>query len=201
MNKQTYHHEKNPRGQTTGRRGMLGLDRVKAVMVMVLLLAVIAIAMFLGLNAIIDSNTSLQTRTIGDNQFNNQTITLNQTGTLPAALVGRTSPVLSNIIMSNGTAQVVITAGNFTQTGGVFTIVQSAGNQFNNTAVNVSAAFTYTVPADAVNVRANITTGVVGFFLNVPTIFTVLGAVMIILVVSLILVAVSRFGQASGAQL
>lgn len=48
----------------------------------------------------------------------------------------------------------------------------------------------------------NITTGATAFFTNIPTVFTILGAVVIILAVSLILVAVGRFGaSASGGSL
>ena len=45
----------------------------------------------------------------------------------------------------------------------------------------------------------NITTGTTNFFGNIPTVFTILGAVVIILAVTLILFAVNRFSQGSGA--
>lgn len=45
----------------------------------------------------------------------------------------------------------------------------------------------------------NITTGTTDFFSNIPTVFTILGAVVIILAVTLILFAVNRFSQGSGA--
>lgn len=44
---------------------------------------------------------------------------------------------------------------------------------------------------------ANTTQGATSFFTNVPTIFTVLGVVAIILVISLIIYAVKRFSQGS----
>lgn len=48
----------------------------------------------------------------------------------------------------------------------------------------------------------NITSGTTNFFTNIPTVFTILGAVVIILAVSLILVAVGRFGaSANGGSL
>lgn len=48
----------------------------------------------------------------------------------------------------------------------------------------------------------NITTATTMFFANIPTVFSILGAVVIILAVSLILVAVGRFGSsASGGSL
>lgn len=45
----------------------------------------------------------------------------------------------------------------------------------------------------------NVTTSLIGFFNNVPTIMTVLGAVVIILVVVLIIVAISRFSSSANA--
>lgn len=94
------------------RRGVLGLDTVRDVMIFLLTLAVIAIAVFLAL-------VSLQ----GANLF-------------------------------------------------------TAGSQAAN---------------DTDNVINNITVGTTQFFANIPTVFVILGAVVIILAVALILFAVSRF--------
>lgn len=44
----------------------------------------------------------------------------------------------------------------------------------------------------------NITEGTTAFFSNIPTVFTILGAVVIILAVTLILFAVNRFGKGTG---
>lgn len=61
---------------------------------------------------------------------------------------------------------------------------------------NLFTAFSAT--ANATNaIIANTTQGTASFFGNVPTIFTVLGAVVIILVVTLIILAVQRFGSRS----
>jgi len=49
---------------------------------------------------------------------------------------------------------------------------------------------------DTTNIIQNITTGSTNFFKQIPTVFTILGVVVIILVVAIIIVAVSRFGQA-----
>lgn len=45
----------------------------------------------------------------------------------------------------------------------------------------------------------NITSGTTAFFTNIPTVFTILGAVVIILAVTLILFAVNRFSQSTGS--
>jgi hypothetical protein len=51
---------------------------------------------------------------------------------------------------------------------------------------------------DTSNIINNITSGTTSFFKNVPTIFTILGAVVIITAVILILIAVQRISQSAG---
>ena len=46
----------------------------------------------------------------------------------------------------------------------------------------------------------NITGGTVTFFTYMPTIFTLLGVVVIILVIAIVIVAVSRFGGSAGRE-
>lgn len=46
----------------------------------------------------------------------------------------------------------------------------------------------------SVNVINNITSGGQNFFKQIPTVFTLLGVVLIVLVIAIIIVAVSRFG-------
>ena len=94
------------------RKGVLGLDTVKAVIIALLTLSVIAIASFLAL-------TSLQN---------------------------------ANIFVSGTTAA-------------------------NQTALIIN----------------NVTTGTTNFFANVPTFFTLLGVVVLILIIAIVIVAVTRF--------
>ncbi len=100
-----------------GKRGVLGLDTVRDVLIFLLTLAVIAIAVFLALTSLQDAS--------------------------------------------------LFTAGSQTA-------------------------------ADVNSIIGNITSGTVGFFSNIPTVFTILGAVVIILAVTLILFAVNRFSQGTG---
>ena len=102
------------------KKGILGLDTVKSVIISLLVLAVISIASFLAL-------TSLQNANI----FPAGSISANQT---------------SNII-------------------------------------------------------ANITTGTAVFFTNVPTFFTLLGVVVLILIIAIVIVAVTRFSPGQQANL
>lgn len=101
-----------------GKRGVLGLDTARDVMIFLLTLAVIAIAVFLALVSLQNAN--------------------------------------------------------------LFTTGSQAAND-TNLVIN------------------NITTGTTQFFANIPTVFTILGAVVIILAVTLILFAVNRFSAGSGA--
>lgn len=68
--------------------------------------------------------------------------------------------------------------------------------------VNLQNAGLFTTGSQAANdtnlVINNITRGTTQFFGNVPTIFTVLGAVVIITAVVLIIVAVTRINNAAG---
>lgn len=48
------------------------------------------------------------------------------------------------------------------------------------------------------NIISNITTGSTNFFKQIPTVFTLLGVVLIILVIAIVIVAISRFGGGGG---
>jgi len=66
---------------------------------------------------------------------------------------------------------------------------------------NLQSAGLFTTGSQAANdtdsVINNITSGTTNFFKNVPTVFTILGAVVIITAVILILIAVSRINNAA----
>ncbi len=69
--------------------------------------------------------------------------------------------------------------------------------------VSLQDANLFTTGSQAANdtdsIINNITTGAAGFFDNIPTVFTILGAVVIILAVTLILFAVNRFSSSTGS--
>lgn len=103
-----------------GKRGVLGLDTVKSVLIALLMLAVIAIAVFLALSSL--------------------------------------------------------------QSAGIFTTKSASDN-----------ATTYII--------SNITEGSGNFFKQIPTIFTLLGVVVLILIIAIVIVAVSRFSGGRGESL
>lgn len=170
------------------------METVGAVLVFFLLLAVIAIAMFVALPAISSENLIPRNNLTGT--FSNETITLNDTGDTPASVASLTDVSLTVTTVTNATGGEVIQSGNYSISGGTFTVVEP---EYNGSSVNVSSNFRYTDESDAVAVSNNVTSGVADFFASIPTVFVILGAVVIILAVSLILFAVSRFsGVAAG---
>jgi len=101
------------------KRGILGLDTVKAVIISLLTLAVVAIAVFLALVSLKNAN--------------------------------------------------------------IFTAGSNESTQTNN-------------------IIGNVTSGVAGFFSQVPTFMTLLGVVVLILIIAIVIVAVSRFGAGAGGR-
>lgn len=98
---------------------------------------------------------------------------LNKKGVLGLDTVGA---VIVFLLILSVTAIAVFLALNALQNAGLFTTGSANANNTNN-------------------VINNVTSGTVNFFTNIPTIMTILGAVVIILAVALILYAVSRFAQ------
>lgn len=101
------------------KKGILGLDTVKAVIIALLTLAVITIASFLALVSL--------------------------------------------------------------QNAGIFTSGSQSANQTNN-------------------IIQNITSGATSFYTNVPTFFVLLGVVVLILIISIVIVAVTRFSPGAGRE-
>lgn len=175
------------------RKGILGMESVQSAMVLLLTLTVVAIAMFVGLNAVINSSSSLQDETVTDNAFVNQTIRLNHSATAPSAVSALRGVVLSNVVVTNATGAETISSGNYTISGGTFVTTNAAN--YNNTNINISASYTYKIDADATVLMNNLTNGTTVFFNNIPTVMTILGAVIIVLAISLILWAISRYSS------
>lgn len=193
------------RKQETKKGLMGGLQTVGAVIIAFLVLAVIAIAAFLALNSLNNSNILSQTQTVGldgSQKFINNSFKLNATATAPAnisALPASATDISYNgLLVVNATGGETINPGNFT-VDSLGRFINSTNGQYGNQTINVSVNYyTYKMPSNALNVINNVSYGTVNFFTNIPTIFTILGAVIVVLAVALILYAVSRF--AGGAE-
>lgn len=190
--------EKNSR--IMNKKGVLGLDTVQAVIVVLLVLAVVAIATFVALTSLVGPTGAVSDTKQSSNQaLTNETITLNSTGDIPTTVSGNRIPITyTNLIVTNETGGEVIQSGNFTTTsGGFFLSASGAAGDYNETEINVSGIFTFTTDSDSQNLVSNVTTGTADFFDNIPTIMTILGAVIIILAVVLIILAVGRIRAGS----
>ena len=131
--------------------------------------------------------------------FDNETITLNDTSQTPANVTGKEGVILYNLVVQpvNDSAVTLIEGVNYTETAGAFV---SLTEFYNETDVNVTARMRYSVDSDALNVERNVTEGFVDFFKKVPTIMSVLAAVLIVLAIMLIIGAVTRIGGGGGTQ-
>ena len=185
------------------KKGVLGLETVSAVIILLLVLAVIAVASFLALDALLNSGAISTTRTVNNFAgFTNDSFVLNETPTQPATVSGLFGVNYSDLIVVNASDDNLTLSGNFTiNLDGAFATVLSGEN--NGSTISVTAsAFTNTVDSDSKVLVSNVTNGTTEFFTSVPTIMTILGAVVIILAVVLIILAVGRIsGGASAADL
>jgi hypothetical protein len=183
----------------TDKRGILGLETVRVVIVTLLILAVTSIAVFLALVSLQDSN--LFVADTGSGTFTNETINLTLAGNAPATVDPLTGVVLSSVVVQNATDGTnVISGGNWTTSGNLLLAV--AASPFINTNVNVSASFTNTFDSQTTNdtnkIIGNITSGTTDFFANVPTFMVLLGVVVLLLIIAIVLVVVGRFGGTTG---
>ncbi len=180
------------------KRGVLGLETVQQVIILLLVLAVLAVASFLALDALLNSGAVTTTR-IANNfgGFTNESITLSDFPNRTSSISGLLGVVYTGTIVIND-SDVSIAAANYTiDTDGFFTTVT---DEFNGSIINISVtSFTNTINSDSTNLVSNVTSGTAQFFENIPTIMVILGAVVIILAVVLIILAVGRISGAGRA--
>ena len=172
------------------RRGVLGLETVKVVMITFLVLAVLGVAIVLTLTNISDVAEKIDLVT--GNVYNETLTTVAEIGELFAygTEVGCTA-VLGDV--TNATDGVVIEAANYTHTRCSINFSGESSSYMNNTDWNVTYSYSYSHS----RVRAlqeNVTTGTTGFFENTDTIFAILVVVVIILAIAIIIAVVSGFG-------
>ncbi len=178
------------------KKGILGLETVRVVIVTLLILAVITIASFLAL-------TSLQTP-IDTIDAQSATITnesggfINITGyTLTdATKFGFKSPVITLVVNTTANDGTVVLSGNYTvDADGIVTNASVT----NYASVNIS--YTYSFLGDAseqtTRITGNMTSGTTQFFANVPTYMILLGVIVLLLIIAIVLVVVGRFGESS----
>ena len=180
------------------KKGILGLDTVKAVMLVLLTLAILVITSFVILGYL---QTSVETADLSNGAvFNKSTATVvNGTG---AYVTGTTPTIYRNCLLSitsttspNGS---VIASSDYSITGCLIKAPE-VNATYNNTIWYVNGTFTYDQPYTN-NVVGNITTGSTNFFAQVPTFFVLLGVVVLILIIAIVIIAISRFREEGSAE-
>lgn len=174
------------------KKGQLGLDTVKAVLLAVLILGVIAIASLLALVTIGDSVG--RTSTIVGTPVVNESMTFVIAGNT-TQFYQRKDITLSNIVMYNGSGVISINSANYTVSGGRITAL--ATSVYGNQTVKVSYSYTTSENTQIGNQTAYYESGVLNFFTSIPTIFILLGVVVLILAIGIIISQVGRFGGGS----
>jgi len=170
------------------------LKIVGAVLVVLLVLGVLSITTFLVLSNLTPVITSSATsRSVLQTLTPVVTISVNGTGYTFEDCNARAGGLLNSIVAVNqsGTS---LSSSNYTLSNCKVTAVGGSGykDQFWNV---TSGDYTYIVSSENVNTIANnVTTGVTGFFTQIPVIMTILGVVILIGAVILIIVFVKRLG-------
>ncbi len=186
------------------RNGVLGLDTVKAVMIIFLTLAVVGVSVILALTSLqgpvsqsIDSSTA-------NAQVNNELgAYLNTTGYTLSGYNSTWSSIQIISVYANisGTSYLVPSTNYTISSSGVLTnatLVPSA-SEYNN--AKVSYSYNYLYDNGRTNaIVGNVSEGIVTFFGSAGTIFSILVVVVIIMSISIIIWAVGKFGDNANRQ-
>ena len=181
------------------KKGILGLNTVKAFVIVLLSLAIVGVITLV----ILGSLNSGQLQTLTD--IRNSTTVANESlaavNETTVNLVGATTvrPICTVATVTNNTDGVVIASANYTVSGCTIAFSGGAGGlAVNNTAWDVDYVWTQvsSQPVDAITV--NVSAGIENFFTNSVTFFALLAVVVIILIIALIIVVVNRFGGETG---
>lgn len=175
------------------KKGLLGLDTVKAVLVALLVIAVVFVVVMLATSNLRDAAESAETKqtkyeandSLGTVQEGSYTFDRNpQTVRNPVCTI-------TKVTLTNGTT---VTSTNYTQfTGdGCGVTYAGGGSVFNNSEWYAVYSYKYNT-GGAYDTGENLTQGARNFIKQVPTFFVLLGVVVLILIISIVIIAVTRF--------
>lgn len=175
------------------KRGVVGLDTAKAVILAVLIISVIAITTFLSLQYMLDATNALDLNTA--NLVRNESVTMNNNyvGLTGNDGVANCNPTI--VIIQNASSGKRINGNNYTLSG---CSIKNITGEFVDKPWNVSYTYTYNKLAQNVLV-SNVTSGATTFFTNASTWFTLLSIVIIILIIGIVIVAVNRYSGREGS--
>jgi uncharacterized membrane protein YhdT len=107
----------------------------------------------------------------------------------PLSILRNCQLTVTNVINQTGG---VLGSGNYTVSGCEMQYVTNLGTaSANNTFWNVTGSYTYD-DNSAWTISTNYSTGVTGFFANVPTYFNLVGVVVLILLIGIVIYAVTK---------
>ena len=182
----------------------LGLKTAGIVMIGVLVIAVISILGMLILPSLLNSVEQVDVNPTNFYNFSttlvmNESVTASSPSTIDGITGLRNCQLVSYYVI-NKSNSIAISEGNYTVSG--CTLYVSSSNKIrstvNNTVWNVSGVYTYDTTW-ANSLVQNETGGVASFFTVIPTIFSLLGVVVLILAIAVIVIVASRFGGSSGS--
>jgi len=180
------------------KKGVLGLDTVKSVMLIFLILTVIAVALVITLSSIRDVAEDIDLNTITVTNLTTSTV-VNYSGAYPTGIDETFRNCVLTITAAYNETHITapITAANYTTDGCKVLIAPAAEAEgaYNNSAWNITGSYTYSNPRTRL-LGENVSQATTGFFSNTGTIFAILVVVVIILAISIIIGVVSRFGGA-----
>ena len=179
------------------KKSVLGLTTVKAFIIVLLALAIIGIVSIVILGFFSTSTFVAQSGVITSAGIANETLTtVTETGeNLAVANYNSVSCTINQVINGSNT---IIGTGNRTVSN--CNLASSGTGKLNNTNWLVTYSYTYRSDNGASGIGNNVSNGIVSFFSNASTYFSLLGVVVIILIISLVVVVVNRFGGESSEQ-
>ena len=181
------------------KKGILGLDTVKIVMLSLLVLTVIGIAITLSLISLRDVVEKTDVVEEGVTYIETTTLVNSTTAVYITGVTGGTRGCsLSGGNFTNSTRFLIDPANYTIANCTVIALTAGMGSgDLNNTVWNYSGTVKYARP-DTYNTERNITRGVTGFFSNTGTFFAILVVVVIIALIAIVIMVVTRLGGGGG---
>jgi hypothetical protein len=169
------------------KKGVVGLETAKGVVIALLALGVLAAVAIL---VLFTMNTATENATFFRSYITNET-TNNVNQTINLSVYGVRNCAATIYTAYNGTAEAVpINGNNYTVSGCVLTLIDNIYNNTKNWTLN----YTYTYDQNYTYATAERTTnGLTQFFSYTPTFFILLAVVVLILIIAIVIIAVNRF--------
>lgn len=174
------------------KRGQFGLDAVKPAAVILL---AIGLTMLIGILifGVLDTSALFNTQTSSGNFINNTITFATGAGSVPADVSTLTQSVALTITLIDNSSQ-VIPATNYSTSGSA--VIAVAGSPWLSSSVNVTGSWVETQDTST-RVLGNYSAGVDNFTNNIPTIFLILGILVVIIVLTVLVRSVG--GNAFGS--